>query len=158
MCSFSSAEPEEEVSGGLLCVYCYGINMSDLKCALGYKHQSTYTDLLQSSRSCNLCALISAAVDKTLQRWRQFSHYIDGSSGPVRLVARQHDWKSENQVKRGGTTASSRSSQGQLAVIIGENVKRSHAFSDLGAKIEMFATKGKGDVSWLMITLASNFL
>ena len=156
MCSSRSAESKEEVSGRSLCVYCHGLNMSDLKCALGYKHQSTYTDLLQSSRSCNLCALISAAVDKTLQRWRQFSDYIDGSSGPVRLVARQDDWKSENQDKRGDTTVSSGSSQRQLAIIIGENVNRSHAFSSFGTKIEMFVTKGKGNVNWLLMTLANN--
>ena len=156
MCSLRSVE-SKEVPGRLLCVYCHGINMSDLKCALGYKHQSTYTDLLQSSRSCNLCALISAAVDKALQRLHLFSHPFDSSSGPVRLVARQHDWKSENQNKRGDTTASSRSSQWQLAIMIGENVKRSHAFSDFGAKIDMFAMKGKGNVSSLLIALANKF-
>lgn len=41
--------------------------------------------------------------------------------------------------------------------MIGENVNRSRAFSDFGAKIDMFAMKGKGNVSPLLIALANKF-
>lgn len=153
MCSLRNAE-----SDSLLCVHCLDINMSDLRCVLGYKHKSTYTDLLQSSRSCNLCALLSAAVEKTLQRWRHLSGCINGSCGPVRLMARQHDWKSGNQDQKKGTAANRCSSEGKLAIVIGGNANLSHAFSDFGAQIDMFTTKGRRDVSCLLNAQANSFL
>lgn len=71
---------------------------------------------------------------------------VDGSSGPVRLVARQDDWESENQ------------DQKQIAIIIGENGNLSHAFDEFGAQLEMFATKGRENDNCLLDTLTNNSL
>jgi hypothetical protein len=153
------ARPREVVSaGGSLCEHCTRINLQDLKNNLGYEHQPTWGSLLLSSRNCALCNLLAQSIQRSLNQPNAFQSGLQKDSGPVRLVAagRTVPHQSNGRSVCEGAVDEDLLWK-EVALVVGEIVKRHDCFFPLYAQVMMVTAYGECSTGIVLLSPADPF-